>query len=93
MEVKSRMQNKTELIKRVNYIVGHLRGIAKMVEEERYCVEIIKQNQAVMAALAKVNQMILKNHLGKCVVKAVESRKAAARKRVFAELNEIFKQT
>jgi len=46
----------------MSYISGHLEGIKKMLQDDKYCIDIIKQNEAVIAAVKKVNQVILENH-------------------------------
>lgn len=77
---------------RLNYIIGHLKANLKMVEEGRYCIDIIHQNEAVIAALRKVNELILKNHLDTCVTDAVRGKSEKERKRVFGELMKVFKK-
>jgi len=78
---------------RLNYIIGHLKANLKMVEERRYCIDIIHQNEAVIAALRKVNEIILKNHLETCVTDAIRGKSEEEKKRVFGELMEVFKRT
>lgn len=78
---------------RMNYLIGHLKANLKMVEEGRYCIDIIRQNQAVMAALKKVNELILKNHLDTCVTTAIRGKGEKARKKVLEEIVEIFKES
>lgn len=75
---------------RMNYLLGHLRANLKMLEEGRYCIDIIQQNQAVIAALKKVNELILRNHLDTCVTTAIKGKSETERKRVLDELVEIF---
>ncbi len=58
---------KEDAIKRLNYIEGHLRGIRKMVEDETYCVDILKQTYAVQRAIEKFEQVLLRDHLNSCV--------------------------
>ncbi len=77
---------------RLNYVLGHLKANLKMVEEEKYCIDIIHQNEAVMAALRKINEIILKNHLETCVTDAVRGKSEGERKRVFGELMEVYKK-
>jgi DNA-binding FrmR family transcriptional regulator len=77
---------------RMNYIIGHLKANLKMIKEERYCIDIIHQNEAVIAALRKVNDLILKNHLETCVTRAVRGKSEKERKKVFEELVEVFKK-
>lgn len=63
-----------------------------MVEQERYCIDIIRQNQAVIAALEKVNEMILRGHLDTCVTQAVKGKIEKDRKRIFDEIIEVFNE-
>jgi DNA-binding FrmR family transcriptional regulator len=60
-----------EAVHRVKGAIGHLRGVERMVEEERYCVDIMKQLAAVQANLEGVQQVLLKNHLSTCVSDAI----------------------
>lgn len=83
-------QNKLEVLKRLNYLIGHLQGNRRMIEEGKYCVDIIRQNQAVGAALNKANKIILKSHLETCVVPAIKSRNFSRKSKVFDEIAEIF---
>ena len=76
----------------MNYLTGHLEGIKKMVKNEKYCIDIIKQNEAVMAAIKKVNEMVLENHLNTCVTQAIKGKSEKERKKKFKELLELFKQ-
>jgi len=81
-----------KILNRMSYLLGHLKANLKMVEEGRYCIDIIQQNQAVIAALKKVNEMILRNHLDSCVTTAIKGKDEAERKRVLKELEEVFKE-
>ena len=63
-----------------------------MIDEGRYCIDVIRQNQAVIAALKKVNQIILKGHLDTCVTRAVKGKSEKERKRVYEEIIEVFKE-
>lgn len=63
-----------------------------MVEEGRYCIDVIRQNQAVIAALEKVNELILARHLDTCVTKAVKGKSEKQRKKVYQEIVEIFQE-
>ncbi|MFZ5366108.1 MAG: metal-sensing transcriptional repressor [Patescibacteria group bacterium] len=76
----------------MNYLIGHLRANLKMVEEGRYCIDIIRQNQAVISALKKVNELILRNHLDTCLTRAVRGKSEKQRKKVLEEIVEIFKE-
>jgi DNA-binding FrmR family transcriptional regulator len=92
MKSEKRKVHGKEIINRLNYIIGHLKANLKMVEEGRYCIDIIHQNEAVIAALRKVNEIILKNHLDTCVTEAVRGKSEEERKKVFEELMEVYKR-
>ena len=63
---------KKEVLKRLSYILGHVKGINKMVEEDKYCIDVVKQIQAVQSALNKVSEFILQDHLETCVSHAIK---------------------
>ena len=63
---------KKDVVKRLSFIVGHAKGIQKMIEDDKYCIDIVKQIQAVQSALNKVNEMLLENHLKTCVSHAIK---------------------
>lgn len=81
-----------KVLNRMNYLLGHLKANLKMVEEGRYCIDVIRQNQAVISALKKVNELILRNHLETCVTKAVKGKSEKERKKVFEEIIEVFRE-
>jgi DNA-binding FrmR family transcriptional regulator len=81
-----------KIINRMNYLIGHLKANLKMIEDGRYCIDIIRQNQAVISALEKVNELILKNHLETCVTRAVEGKNEKERKKVFEEIIDVFRE-
>jgi CsoR family transcriptional regulator, copper-sensing transcriptional repressor len=83
------MQNENTL-KRLKIIEGHLKGISRMVEEDAYCIDVIRQIQAVEAALNKVSAQILEGHLNSCVITAVQGEDPAERERVLKEVLEVF---
>lgn len=64
-------ENKPKLLNRLNRIEGQVRGIAKMVDEDRYCIDVLTQLRAVRAALAKVETEMLNDHLGHCIEDAI----------------------
>ena len=64
-------ENKTSLLNRLSRIEGQVRGVARMVEEDRYCIDVLTQLQAVRAALARVETEMLKDHLGHCIEAAI----------------------
>jgi CsoR family transcriptional regulator, copper-sensing transcriptional repressor len=70
MGVKARTTmraDKADVLKRLSYVEGHLGGIRKMVEEDKYCVDILRQTYAVRKAIEKLEAMILEDHLHGCV--------------------------
>ena len=72
---------------------GHLKGIERMVDEDTYCIDVIKQVQAVQAALSKVSTLILDNHLRTCVTTAIRGDEADERERVLEEITSVFTMT
>ncbi|WP_417622702.1 metal-sensitive transcriptional regulator [Parasphingorhabdus sp.] len=79
-------------LNRLKRIEGQVRGIAKMVEEDRYCIDILTQMQAVKSALSKVESQILKDHTAHCVGEAIASGNAADQKEKFNELVDLFEK-
>jgi len=77
-------------IKRMNYLIGHLRANKKMIKENRYCIDIIRQNNAVIAALKRVNDLILASHLDTCATTAIKDGDVTKREKVLKELLEIY---
>lgn len=88
-----RQNTKKQILHRMNYLSGHFEGIKKMLRDDKYCIDIIKQNKAVIAAIEKVNQMILENHLNTCVTEAIKGKSEKERKKKIRELLEIFKNS
>lgn len=84
---------KKQILHRMNYLSGHFEGIKKMLQDDKYCIDIIKQNEAVIAAIKKVNQIILENHLNTCVTEAIKGKNKKERKKKIKELLEIFKNS
>ena len=78
---------------RLKTIEGHLRGVIRMVEEDAYCIDIIRQIQAVEGALNKVSTKILENHLNSCVITAVQGDDPSERERVMKEITEVFEMS
>jgi DNA-binding FrmR family transcriptional regulator len=79
-----------DILKRLRIIEGHLKGITRMVESDAYCIDIIRQIQAVEAALNKVSSRILEGHLNSCLISAVQGEDPAERQRVLEEVLEVF---
>ena len=83
-------KNVTKLTARLARIEGQVRGIGRMVEDERYCIDILNQMQAIKSALRKVEEEILKDHAAHCVAHAIKSGDAKDQTRKFSELVELF---
>lgn len=79
-------ENKAKLQGRLSRIEGQVRGIARMVDEDRYCIDILTQLQAARAALAKVETEMLRDHLGHCIEGAIVSGDAAEQRQKANEL-------
>ena len=61
-----------EALKRLNYIEGHLGGVRRMIEEDTYCVDVLKQTYAIRRAIEKLERLLLDGHLHTCVVEGVQ---------------------
>jgi CsoR family transcriptional regulator, copper-sensing transcriptional repressor len=81
---------KQQLLNRLKTIEGHVRGVQRMVEEDSYCIDLIKQTRAIQRALDKINSIVLAEHLASCVATAVRSDSPQERERVIHELLQIF---
>jgi DNA-binding FrmR family transcriptional regulator len=79
-----------KLLARLRSVEGHLRGVLQMVEEDEYCIDVLRQTKAIHAALSKVESMLLDRHLRHCVTTAVRAEKPHERDRVIAELLDVF---
>lgn len=79
-----------DIVTRLKSIEGHIRGVERMVEEDQYCIDIIKQTMAVQRALDKVNVLLLDNHLKTCVTTAIRGERASDRERILSELLDVF---
>src|SRR6266496_4996705 len=80
-------------IRRLKTVEGHLRGVIRMVEEDAYCIDVIRQIQAVEAALNKVSAQILENHLNSCVITAIQGNDKKERERVLKEITDVFEMS
>ena len=80
------VETKTSCLKRLNRIEGQVRGVARMVEEGRYCIDVVNQVSAIKAALARVEDEILKDHVGHCVEHAIMSGDKSKQRQKVAEL-------
>jgi CsoR family transcriptional regulator, copper-sensing transcriptional repressor len=77
---------KTSCQKRLGRIEGQVRGLSKMVEDERYCIDIVTQISAVRAALRRVEEEVLKDHVSHCVEHAIASGDKSDQRKKIAEL-------
>ena len=78
---------KSDTLKRLSYIEGHLSGVKRMVEEDKYCVDVLKQTFAIRKAIEKVEALLLKGHLDTCVVEGIRDGRD---KEVLGELVELY---
>ena len=85
-------EGRTQILNRLKSVEGHLRGVIKMVEEDTYCMDVIKQLQAVQGAVGRVNALLLEDHLESCVTTAIRGDDPAERERVIGELLRVFEQ-
>ena len=87
------MSDSIAIIKRLNRIEGQVRGVARMVEEDRYCIDILHQVQAIKSALSRAESEILKNQAHHCVAEAIKTGSAKAQQEKFSELVDLFEKT
>jgi len=83
----AKADTRDDAIKRLSYIEGHLAGVKKMVEEDRYCVDLLRQTFAVRRALQKLESQLIDGHLRTCVVDGV---KQGREEQVLSELVELY---
>jgi DNA-binding FrmR family transcriptional regulator len=80
---------KVSCLKRLSRIEGQVRGLSRMVEDDRYCIDIVTQLSAVRAALRRVEQEVLRDHVGHCVKHAMRSDDRADQERKIQELMDV----
>lgn len=85
--------HKDATIRRLSRIAGQVNGVARMIDEGRYCIDILNQIQAVKAALGKVEDQVLSDHAASCVEDAIKSGDVADQREKFNELVELFGRT
>ena len=78
---------KPDLLRRLAYIDGHLQGVRRMIEDDKYCVDVLKQTYAVRRAIEKLEALILENHLQGCVVEGIKEGREEA---VVGELLDLY---
>ena len=84
-------KTRSEAVHRLKSVAGHVNGIIRMLEEDRYCIDVIKQIQATQIALARVSESILEAHLRTCVTTAIQGDDVTERERVLSEVVEVYR--
>ncbi|MBE0410969.1 MAG: metal-sensitive transcriptional regulator [Anaerolineales bacterium] len=79
-----------DALRRLKNIEGHVRGIERMIESESYCIDVLRQIQAVQSALNRVSKLILDEHLHSCLITAVRGENIEERERVLKEIGDVF---
>ncbi len=79
-----------EAAKRLKTVEGHVAGIRRMVDEDAYCIDIIRQIQAVQAALNKIAKIVLEDHMNSCLITAVQGEDPKERERVLQEIVDVY---
>jgi CsoR family transcriptional regulator, copper-sensing transcriptional repressor len=87
-----RKESKSSCLKRLVRIEGQVRGLARMVEDDRYCIDVVTQIAAVRAALRRVEEEILRDHVSHCVEHAIAAGSKAEQRRKVAELMEVIER-
>ena len=82
--------DKEQIQNRLKRIEGQVRGIQRMVDENRYCIDVLTQISAIHESLRKVSETLLRGHLGHCVTRAVESGDPRETERIYDELSDLF---
>ena len=83
------MHDRTHVLNRLKRIEGQVRGVAGMIEDDRYCVVVLTQIRAIRAALVRVETVMLKDHLSHCIEEAIEGGSASEQRKKAAELVEL----
>lgn len=82
-------RNREQLLNRLKRLEGQVRGVARMIEDDRYCIDVLTQIRAVKAALARVETSLLQGHLNHCIEHAIVSGDASEQRKKAAELIEL----
>jgi DNA-binding FrmR family transcriptional regulator len=83
-------QAKTSVLKRLQRIEGQVRGLTRMVDDDRYCIDIVTQISAARAALRRAEEEILRDHVAHCVEHAIKSGNRTEQRKKVAELMDVF---
>lgn len=86
-------ETKAKCLKRLSRIEGQVRGLARMVEDDRYCIDVITQIAAVRAALRRVEEQVLEDHMGHCVEHAIRSGNPDEQRQKVAELLDVLRRS
>lgn len=81
---------KDETLRRLKTVEGHVRGIERMVDDDAYCIDVIRQIQAVQSALTKISVSVLDDHLRSCLVAAVQGNDGVEREQMLHEISEVY---
>jgi len=84
------MNRNQDTLRRLKTVEGHIRGVQRMVEEDSYCIDTIRQIQAIQSALNKISINILDNHLNSCLISAVRGDDPQEQDRVIKEIIDVF---
>ena len=79
---------KEDTLRRLNYIEGHLDGVRRMVQEDKYCVDILKQTYAVRKSIEKLERVMLGSHMETCVIPGIEQ---GRKEQIVTELKDLYK--
>jgi len=85
-------ETKTAVMKRLSRVEGQVRGLSRMVEDDRYCIDIVTQISAVRAALRRIEEVVLADHVAHCVEHAIRSGDVADQRQKIAELMDVVKR-
>lgn len=80
-------ETKTDVLKRLSFIEGHLAGVRRMIEADKYCVDVLKQTYAIRRAIEKMEAKMLDGHLHTCVVEGIREGRDSE---VLTELSELY---
>jgi DNA-binding FrmR family transcriptional regulator len=86
-------ENRPKLLNRLRRIEGQVRGVARMVEDDRYCIDVLTQIQAIRAALTRVEGEMLKTHLNHCIETAIVSGDADEQRKKASELIQLMERS
>jgi DNA-binding FrmR family transcriptional regulator len=86
-------EKRQKILARLRSVAGHVRGVERMVEDNTYCVDVMKQVLAIQRALDRVNALLLEDHLEHCATTAIRSSDAGEREKTISELLQVFEMS